>query len=68
MNPFIDNIPLVVFTSMALGFFFGWRIGLLDGTQREQKAQAARNRIQRELRLEQRKKRDEQWQKFRESW
>ena len=46
MNPFIDNIPLVVFTSMAFGFFFGWRIGLLDGTQREQKAQARRNRIQ----------------------
>ena len=52
MNPFIDNIPLVVFTSMAFGFFFGWRIGLLDGTQREQKAQARRNRIQRELRRE----------------
>lgn len=53
MNPFIDNPALVVFTSMFIGLFFGWRVGLLDGTQREQKAQAVRNRIQKELRWEQ---------------
>ena len=64
MNPFIDNIPLVVFTSMFIGLFAGRYVGIIDGIQREQRAQAARNRIQRELRSEQRKKRHEQWEKF----
>lgn len=52
MNPFIDNIPLVVFASMAIGLYAGKYIGIIDGMQREQRAQAKRNRIQRELRLE----------------
>ena len=52
MNPFIDNIPLVVFVSMAIGLYAGKYIGIIDGMQREQRAQAKRNRIQRELRLE----------------
>lgn len=49
MNPFIDNIPLLVFTSMIIGLVAGWYIGIIDGIQREQKAQARRNRIKREL-------------------
>ena len=53
MNPFIDNPPLVVFTSMAIGLYAGKYIGIIDGRQREQKDQAARNRIQKELRWEQ---------------
>jgi hypothetical protein len=53
MNPFIDNMPLVVFVAMTVGLFFGWRIGMIDGRQREQKDQAVRNRIQKELRWEQ---------------
>jgi hypothetical protein len=53
MNPFIDNMPLVVFVAMTVGLFFGWRIGMIDGRQREQKDQAKRNRIQKELRWEQ---------------
>jgi len=53
MNPFTDNIPLVVFASMAIGLYAGKYIGIIDGIQREQKAQAARNRIQKELRWEQ---------------
>jgi len=53
MNPFRDNIPLVVFASMAIGLYAGKYIGIIDGIQREQRAQARRNRIQRELRLEQ---------------
>ena len=64
MNPFIDNPALVVFVAMTVGLFFGWRIGMIDGRQREQKDQARRNRIQKELRWERHKKRDEQWQKF----
>ena len=52
MNPFTDNIPLVVFASMAIGLYAGKYIGIIDGRQREQKAQAARNRIQKELRWE----------------
>lgn len=52
MNPFIDNIPLVVFVSMFVGLFGGWRVGLMDGRQREQKLQARRERIQRDLRWE----------------
>ena len=52
MNPFIDNQPLVVFAGIAIGLFFGWRIGMIDGRQREQKDQAARDRIQKELRWE----------------
>lgn len=52
MNPFIDNPALVVFASMAIGLYAGKYIGIIDGRQREQKAQAARNRIQKELRWE----------------
>jgi len=52
MNPFIDNPPLVVFVSMTIGLYAGKYIGIIDGRQREQKAQAARNRIQKELRWE----------------
>ena len=52
MNLFIDNIPLVVFASMAIGLYAGKYIGIIDGRQREQKDQAARNRMQRELRYE----------------
>ena len=52
MNLFTDNIPLVVFASMAIGLYAGKYIGIIDGRQREQKAQAARNRIQKELRWE----------------
>ena len=52
MNPFIDNPPLVVFASMTIGLLAGKYIGIIDGMQREQKAQARRNRIQRELRRE----------------
>lgn len=52
MNPFTDNIPLLVFVAMTVGLFFGWRIGMIDGRQREQKDQAARDRIQKELRWE----------------
>ena len=55
MNTFTNNIPLVVFTSMFVGLVFGWRLGILDGRQREQKDQANRNRIQRELRWEHQK-------------
>ena len=52
MNPFIDNPALVVFTGIGIGLVAGRYIGIIDGIQREQKAQARRNRIQRELRLE----------------
>jgi hypothetical protein len=52
MNPFIDNPPLVVFASMAIGLYAGKYIGIIDGRQREQRDQAARNRIQKELRWE----------------
>ena len=52
MNPFIDNSPLVVFASMAIGLYAGKYIGIIDGRQREQKDQAARSRIQKELRWE----------------
>jgi hypothetical protein len=52
MNPFMDNPPLVVFASMAIGLYAGKYIGIIDGRQREQKAQAERNRIQQELRWE----------------
>jgi hypothetical protein len=64
MNPFMDNPPLMVFVSMTIGLYAGKYIGIIDGRQREQKAQAERNRIQQELRWERHKKRDEQWQKF----
>ena len=63
MNPFIDNIPLVVFTSMFIGLFAGRYVGIIDGIQREQRAQAARNRIQRELRSRERNERHEEWEK-----
>jgi len=52
MNPFIDNPPLVVFASMTIGMIAGRYVGIIDGMQREKKAQARRNRIQRELRRE----------------
>ena len=52
MNPFIENPALVVFVAMTVGLFFGWRVGMIDGRQREQKDQAERNRIQKELRWE----------------
>ncbi len=52
MNPFTDNIQLTVFVAMTVGMFFGWRIGIMDGKQREQKTQATKNRIQRDLRWE----------------
>ena len=58
MNPFIDNIPLVVFTSMFIGVAAGWYIGIIDGTQREIKAQARRNRIQREIQEQRRYRRE----------
>ena len=64
MNPFTDNIQLTVFVAMTVGMFFGWRIGIIDGKQREQKTQASRNRIQRDLRWERHKQRHEKWQKF----
>ena len=64
MNPFRDNIPFLVFASMFVGLFFGRYVGIIDGIQREQRAQARRNRIQKELRWERHKKRDEQWKKF----
>jgi Na+-translocating ferredoxin:NAD+ oxidoreductase RnfG subunit len=64
MNPFRDNIPLVVFASMAIGLYAGKYIGIIDGIQREKKAQARRNRIQQELRSERHKQRHEKWQKF----
>jgi hypothetical protein len=64
MNPFIDNLPLVVFTSMVIGMFAGRYVGIIDGIQREQRAQARRNRIQRELRSERQKQRHQQWEKF----
>jgi len=64
MNPFIDNIPLLVFASITIGLIAGRYVGIIDGMQREQRAQARRNRIQKELRWERHKKRDEQWQKF----
>jgi hypothetical protein len=53
MNPFLDNIPLLVFVSMTVGLLIGWYIGIIDGRQREQKDQAERNRIQQDLRWEQ---------------
>jgi hypothetical protein len=52
MNPFIDNIPLLVFASMTIGLIAGKYVGNIDGMQREQRAQERRSRIQRELRLE----------------
>jgi hypothetical protein len=52
MNPFIDNTPLLVFSGIAIGLIAGRYVGIIDGMQREQRAQAKRNRIQRELRLE----------------
>ena len=64
MNPFIDNPALLVFSGIGIGLVAGRYVGIIDGIQREQRAQAARNRIQRELRSEQRKKRHEQWEKF----
>jgi hypothetical protein len=56
MNPFIDNLPLVVFTSIGIGLIFGRYVGIIDGIQREQKDQARRNRIQQELRREHEKR------------
>lgn len=53
MNPFRDNIPLLVFASMTIGLIAGRYVGIIDGMQREQRAQAERNRIQKELRWEQ---------------
>jgi Na+-translocating ferredoxin:NAD+ oxidoreductase RnfG subunit len=52
MNPFRDNIPLLVFASIAIGLIAGRYVGISDGMQREQRAQAERNRIQQELRWE----------------
>jgi hypothetical protein len=52
MNPFINNPPLLVFSGIAIGMIAGRYVGIIDGMQREQKAQARRNRIQRELRRE----------------
>jgi hypothetical protein len=49
---------------MVIGMVAGRYVGIIDGIQREQKAQARRSRIQRELRSEQRKKQHEQWEKF----
>ena len=64
MNPFIDNPALLVFTGIGIGLVAGRYVGIIDGMQREQRAQARRNRIQKELRWERHKKRDEQWKKF----
>lgn len=63
MNPFIDNPALLVFTGIGIGLVAGRYVGIIDGIQREQRAQAARNRIQRELRSRQRKQRHEQWER-----
>jgi hypothetical protein len=63
MNPFIDNPALLVFSGIGIGLVAGIYVGIIDGIQREQKAQAARNRIQRELRSRQRKQRHEQWER-----
>ena len=64
MNPFIDNPALLVFSGIVIGLVAGRYVGIIDGIQREQRAQAARNRIQRELRYERHKQRHEQWEKF----
>lgn len=64
MNPFIDNPALVVFTAIGIGLVLGRYVGIIDGIQREQRAQARRNRIQQELRWERHKKRQEKWEKF----
>jgi hypothetical protein len=64
MNPFIDNPALLVFSGICIGLVAGRYVGIIDGIQREQRAQARRNRIQRELRSERHKQRHEQWQKF----
>jgi hypothetical protein len=53
MNPFIDNPALLVFTGIGIGLVAGRYVGIIDGMQREQRAQAKRNRIQKELRWEQ---------------
>jgi hypothetical protein len=63
MNPFIDNPALLVFSGIAIGLVAGIYVGIIDGIQREQKAQAERNRIQRELRSRERKQRHEQWER-----
>jgi hypothetical protein len=63
MNPFRDNPALLVFSGIAIGMVAGRYVGIIDGIQREQKAQAARNRIQRELRSRERKQRHEQWER-----
>ena len=63
MNPFIDNPALLVFTGIGIGLVAGRYVGIIDGIQREQRAQAARSRIQRELRSRERNQRHEQWQK-----
>jgi uncharacterized membrane-anchored protein YhcB (DUF1043 family) len=63
MNPFIDNPALLVFSGIGIGLVAGIYVGIIDGIQREQKAQAARNRIQRELRSSERKQRHEQWER-----
>ena len=52
MNPFIDNPALLVFSGIGIGLVAGRYVGIIDGIQREQRAQAARNRIQKELRWE----------------
>ena len=52
MNPFIDNPALLVFTGIGIGLVAGRYVGIIDGMQREQRAQARRSRIQRELRWE----------------
>ena len=64
MNPFIDNPALLVFSGIGIGLVAGRYVGIIDGIQREQRAQAARNRIQRELRSRQRNQRHEEWEKF----
>jgi hypothetical protein len=63
MNPFIDNPALLVFSGIAIGMLAGRYVGIIDGIQREQRAQAARSRIQRELRSRERKQRHEQWER-----
>ena len=63
MNPFIDNPALLVFSGIAIGMVAGRYVGIIDGIQREQRAQAARSRIQRELRSRERKQRHEEWQR-----
>jgi predicted negative regulator of RcsB-dependent stress response len=64
MNPFTDNIQLTVFVAMTVGMFFGWRIGIMDGKQREQKAQASTQPYPARVALGTHKQRHEKWQKF----